>query len=303
MIEAFLEMMSAERGASKNTLAAYQRDLEHAAAFLKSRRKNLNTANGKALHAYIAHLYAENLTARTVARRISCLRQFFRFCCSENLRSDDPTLSLDTPKQSKALPKYLSQEEISNLLAAAEKDPSPEGIRLLAILELLYATGLRISELVTLQLKPIEKLLSIAESKTASAINIIGKGQKERVVLLHHKAIKTLRAYLSCREYFDKGRKTKWFFPSRREGVALSRQYVFLAIRALGPSANIDYERLSPHVLRHSFASHLLHNGVDLRSLQTLLGHADISTTQIYTHIPAQKLKETIERLHPLSRK
>ena len=276
-VEAFLEMMAAERGSARNTLAAYAADLRDAEAFARSRGATLAGADSALLVAYQASLVGAS--RRTVARRLSALRQFQRFLLREGLRSDDPTELLDAPRLEKALPKYLSEEEVDALLAAATRDPV-----LHAGLEVLYATGLRISELLSL---PRAALV-----RGGTVLTVRGKGGRERIVPLSEPA---RAAALAVPE-------GRWLIPGRDPRRAMTRQGFALALKQCSLEAGLDPSRVSPHVLRHSFASHMLARGADLRSLQMLLGHADIATTEIYTHVLSERLQRLVEQHHPLAR-
>jgi len=295
-LEAFLEMLAAERGAAPLTLAAYHNDLSNLAGFLASRHVPLEAADAASLHAYVASAATARLSPRTLARRISAMRQFYKFLLLEGMREDDPTVELDTPRLGRPLPKILSETEIRSLVDAARSWPGDEGIRLHCILELLYATGLRISELVTLPL--------VAVARDPRFLLIAGKGGKERVVPLSEPGRLALARYLGCRERFlPEGRPSRWLFPSRSRVGHLTRQRAGQLLKELAAKAGLDPERLSPHVLRHAFASHLLDHGADLRSVQQMLGHADIATTQIYTHVQTDRLRKLVESAHPLARR
>jgi integrase/recombinase XerD len=299
--EAFLEMMAAERGAADNTLAAYRRDLSDAAAFLKRRRVALGDAASDDLRAYLKHLSGQGMTARTQARRLSALRQFYRFRLSEGRRPDDPTAALDGPKLGRPLPKPLGEVQVTSLIDAAARIPGPEGLRLTAALELLYATGMRVSELVGL------KLAAVAGDRPA--ILVRGKGGKERLVPLGEPARRALAAYGEAREAFlskGKGGRPKaspFLFPSRGREGHLTRHRLGQLLKDLAVRAGIDPAKVSPHVLRHAFATHLLDHGADLRSVQKMLGHADIATTQIYTQVVKERLVRTVAEHHPLARR
>jgi integrase/recombinase XerD len=295
-LEAFLEMLAAERGAAPLTLAAYQNDLSNLGGFLASRHVPLEAADAASLHAYVASAATARLSPRTLARRISAMRQFYKFLVLEGVREDDPTVELDTPRLGRPLPKILSETEIRSLVEAAHSWPGDEGIRLHCILELLYATGLRISELVTLPL--------VAVARDPRFLLIAGKGGKERVVPLSEPGRLALARYLGCRERFlPEGQPSRWLFPSRGRVAHLTRQRVGQLLKELAVKAGLDPEKLSPHVLRHAFASHLLDHGADLRSVQQMLGHADIATTQIYTHVQTDRLRKLVESAHPLARR
>jgi len=295
-LEAFLEMLAAERGAARLTLAAYRNDLIGLSGFLAARGGALDTADTAALHDYLSAAATRDLAPRTLARRLSAIRQFYKFLVVDGRRGDDPTGGLDAPRLGRPLPKLLSEAEIGRLIAAAEAWPAEEGVRLRCILELLYATGLRISELVTL---PV-----VAALRDPRFLLVRGKGGKERVVPLSPPSRRTLALYLQCRTRFlPEGGASRYLFPSRgREGY-LTRQRCGQLLKELALAADLDPARLSPHVLRHAFATHLLDHGADLRSVQQMLGHADIATTQIYTHVQGDRLRRLIETAHPLARR
>jgi integrase/recombinase XerD len=294
LIEAFLEMLSAERGARANTLDAYARDLEDVRAALAG---GLAKADADAIEAYVAGLAKRGLSTATARRRISALRQFYRFLLQENVRADDPTSRLEAPRRARALPRTLSVAEIERLIGAAE---SP---RDRALIELLYGGGLRVSELVSLPLR--------SAPKPGQAHMIIeGKGGKERLVALGRPALAALAAYVGVRECAlpkNAGRREKaqrWLFPSASAADGkLTRRRVAQILETAAAKAGIDPARVSPHVLRHAFATHLVEGGADLRTVQTLLGHADIATTQIYTHVAEGRLRTLVETKHPLARR
>lgn len=295
-LEAFLEMLAAERGAAALTLAAYKNDMSGLAGFLAGRGIALEAADPASLHAYLASPATAQLTPRTLARRISAMRQFYKFLLLERVRADDPTTELDTPRLGRLLPKILSEAEVETLIAAARDWPGDEGIRLNCILELLYASGLRVSELVTLPLA--------AARRHPRFLMIAGKGGKERVVPLSEPGRAALARYLECRDRFlPDGRPLRWLFPSRGHTGHLTRQRAGQLLKELATRAGLDRAKLSPHVLRHAFASHLLDHGADLRSVQQMLGHADIATTQIYTHVQTDRLRKLVETAHPLARR
>lgn len=294
-IESFLEMMAAERGAAANTLDAYRRDLEDLAGFLAARGAQLETADTAALRAYLARLARAGMAPRTTARRLSSLRQFYRFQYADGRRADDPSAALDAPRLGRPLPKHLSEEEVERLLAAARRREGPEGTRIACLLELLYATGLRVSELVGLPLAAV--------ARDQPTIVVRGKGGKERMIPLSDPAREALDAYKAVRScFFREDRPSRWLFPSRSAGGHLTRERFAQLLKELAAEEGIDPARLSPHVLRHSFASHLLAHGADLRSLQQMLGHADIATTQIYTHVLEDRLQRLVASSHPLAR-
>jgi integrase/recombinase XerD len=295
-LEAFLEMMAAERGAAPLTLAAYRNDLTALAQFLGAAGVAIEAADSGGLHHYLASAATLRLTPRTLARRLSAMRQFYKFLVIEGVRQDDPTAQLDTPRLGRPLPKILSEAEIERLIAAAQEWPGNEGTRLYCVVELLYATGLRISELVGLPLA--------AARRDPRFLVIAGKGGKERIVPLSEPARSALRKYLECREEFLPGaRPSRWLFPSRGRAGHLTRQRTGQMLKELAAKAGLAPEKLSPHVLRHAFASHLLDHGADLRSVQQMLGHADIATTQIYTHVLSDRLRKLVETAHPLARR
>jgi integrase/recombinase XerD len=289
-------MLAAERGAARLTLAAYRNDLIDLAGFLAVRGTGLDTADAAALHDYLAAAGTRRLAPRTLARRLSAIRQFYRFLLTDAVRADDPTSGLDAPRLGRPLPKILSEAEIAQLIETAARWPDEEGVRLRAILELLYATGLRVTELVTLPLA--------AAQRDPRFLLVRGKGGKERLVPLSPPSRRALADYLACRKHFlPEGAASRFLFPSRGQDGYLTRQRCGQLLKELALGANLDPARLSPHVLRHAFASHLLDHGADLRSVQQMLGHADIATTQIYTHVQGDRLRRLVEAAHPLARR
>src|SRR5580692_1562967 len=301
LIALFLDMLAAERGAGANTLAAYGRDLADFAGDLAHAKGSIARAATHDLRAYLGRLAKRGLRASTVARRLSAIRQLYRFLYAEGLRKDDPAAVLEGPKRNRPLPKTLSMAEVDRLLrAAATADPGAplrerlRAARLSCLLETLYATGLRVSELVAL---PVS-----AARRDARVIVVRGKGNKERMVPLNDAAKRAMAAYLALAAEAGGGTSaSKWLFPSFGDSGHLTRQHFARELKALAGAAGLRAAQLSPHVLRHAFASHLLHNGADLRVVQTLLGHADISTTQIYTHVLEERLKSLVRDLHPLA--
>jgi integrase/recombinase XerD len=289
-VEAFLEMLAAERGAARNTLLAYQADLDDFASFAAARGQLPAACDAALLQAYMANLQRAGLSARTASRRLSALRQFHRFLLREGVRDDDPTTLLDAPRLPRTLPKYLSEPEVEALLDAAKRMAGQRGVLARAALEILYATGLRVSELLALPRRAL--------AGDAAVLLIRGKGGRERIVPLSDLA-KQAAADLAAQQDKD----VRYLFPGRDPRRALTRQAFFLLLRHVALEAGLDPARVSPHVLRHSFASHLLAHGADLRSLQMLLGHADIATTQIYTHVLAERLQRLVEAHHPLARR
>jgi integrase/recombinase XerD len=293
-IEAFLEMLAAERGAAPLTRSAYRGDLTDFARFLAGTA--IEGASTADIRGYLAHLAKARLAPRSAARRLSALRQFYRFLLLEGRRRDDPTLALDAPRQGRSLPKLVSEDEAASLIDAARQRPGPDGLRLACLLELLYGAGLRVSELVGLPLA--------ATRGDPRFLLVRGKGDKERLVPLGEAARAALSAYLGGRGAFlDHGRPSPWLFPSRGAEGHLTRRRCGQLLKELALAAGMDPARLSPHVLRHAFATHLLDHGADLRSVQEMLGHADIATTQIYTHVQGERLQRLVAEHHPLARK
>jgi len=295
VIEPFLEMLAVERGASRHTLDAYRRDLARARKFLAGRGVELEAAAEEDLRAFLRAESAAGLEAATVARRLAALRTYFRFLYLEGRRPDDPAAGLDAPKRRSPLPRLLSEAEVLALIEAARADTSPRGLRLLTLLELAYSTGLRASELVGLPLSAL--------AADRSHLLVRGKGGKERIVPIGRPARACLERWLAARPGFLAGPKSaRFLFPSTGSSGHLTRQRLLQLLKALAPSAGIEPARISPHVLRHAFATHLLEHGADLRSVQALLGHADIATTQVYTHVQTHRLRAVVETHHPLAR-
>lgn len=287
-------MLSAERGARANTLDAYARDLDDARTHV---RGALGSASAEAIEAYVAELARRGLSPATARRRISALRQFYHFLLQENVRADDPTSRLDAPKRARSLPKTLSVEEIERLIEAAETPRDK------ALIELLYGAGLRVSELVSLPLRT-------APRPGQEHMIIEGKGGKERLVALGRPALAALEAHLATRtgalpkNEAQREKAQRWLFPSSSAADGkLTRRRVAQILEAASAKAGIDPTRVSPHVLRHAFATHLVEGGADLRTVQTLLGHADIATTQVYTHVAEGRLKTLVETKHPLAKR
>ncbi|ASG19585.1 site-specific tyrosine recombinase XerD [Nitrospirillum viridazoti] len=303
-VDAFLDMAVAERGAAANTRDAYRRDLVDAARFIAGQKGGkgpaLDQAGTDDLRAYLDHLGRDGTQAavRTVARRLSALRQYYKFLVSEGRRDIDPAAVLDGPRLGRPLPKILSEDDVGRMLDTAAAQGGAEGLRLAALLELLYATGLRVSELVGLPLS--------AFSRDGRVLVVKGKGGKERMVPLSPPARDALAAYLPHRTaFFSPGREARQaslLFPSRSSGGTLTRQRFGQLLKDLALAAGLDPAKVSPHVLRHAFATHLLDHGADLRSVQKMLGHADIGTTQIYTHVVGERLRRTVEDHHPLAK-
>jgi integrase/recombinase XerD len=295
LISSFLEMMSAERGAAANTIEAYRRDLTHYAAFLASKGQTLLNAPRDSVAAWLDDLKTEGLSASSSARRLSAVRQFHKFLCADGVRGDDPTRIVASPRSRRALPKVLSVAEVDRLLSLAETEAnapsSPQkqlaAQRLYVLLEMLYATGLRVSELVSLKRSAV--------MREGAFLTVIGKGNKERAVPMNDRARDAVRSWVKTLA------PGPFLFPAKGEDGYLTRQVFARDLKALAGRAGISSARVAPHVLRHAFASHLLAGGADLRVVQMLLGHADISTTQIYTHVLHEKLRNLVESHHPLA--
>lgn len=297
LVERFVELLVAERNAAPNTVEAYRRDLGDLGGQLARRRRRLGSATGDDLRLYLRRLDEAGMAERTVARRLSALRQFYRFLVAEGLRPDDPTMSLDSPRRGRALPKLVSEDEVTRLIEAARRRAPAKAARLVALLELLYGAGLRVSELVGL---PVATVL-----RDSRVLVLRGKGAKERMVPLGEPARDAITAWLPFRDAALKRRRTSspWLFPSHAGSGHLTRQRFAQLLKELAVEAGIDPRKLSPHVLRHAFATHLLDHGADLRSVQKMLGHADISTTQIYTHVAGERMKALVREHHPLARR
>ncbi len=300
LLDLFLDMLAAERGAAANTLEAYRRDLEDFIEFLGASQP-VATADTDDLRGYLAALSARGFAASSLARRLSALRQLYRFLYAEGHRTDDPATVLEGPRRGRTIPKILSVAEVERLLATARDAVTDDtaapadrlrAARLTCLLEVLYASGLRVSELVALP--------AAAARRDARMLMVRGKGGKERVVPLNESAKRAMTDYLAMLATSGRDTQSKWLFPSFGESGHLTRQHFARDLKALAATAGLRSDTVSPHVLRHAFASHLLANGADLRSVQTLLGHADISTTQIYTHVLEERLKSLVRDLHPL---
>lgn len=315
-IESFLEMLAAERGASKNTLSAYGRDLERYGNYLIQNKLTLETCDGEHIRKFLQSLSKDGLAASSQARQLSSVRQLHKFLFAEGIRGDDPSTIVDAPKQGRPLPKVLSVSEVDLLVNLAEDEAAAElqkelannskrGIkvtklkarRVHALLETLYATGLRVTELVSLRLG--------AAKTDARFLSVVGKGNRERLVPLSERAKKAMRAYLEASRSIypedGQGGARRYLFPASSSEGHFTRQAFARDLKDLTVRAGLAPSRVSPHVLRHAFASHLLQNGADLRAVQQLLGHADISTTQIYTHVLDERLRELVEEKHPLA--
>jgi integrase/recombinase XerD len=293
----FIEMLRAERNAAQNTIDAYRRDLADFAAFLARRGAALPAADAESIRAYLAKLHRAGMAPRTAARRLSAIRQFYRFLIGEGVRQDDPAAVIDSPRQGRPLPKLVSETEVDQLLAAARALPAADGVRMTALLELLYATGVRVSELAAL---PVASVM-----RDQRVLVVRGKGGKERMIPLHESARAAIHAWLTVRgaELRKKKTTSPWLFPSHADSGHLTRQRLGQLLKDLAVAAGIDRRKVSPHVLRHAFATHLLDHGADLRSVQKMLGHADIATTQIYTHVADERLKTLVRDHHPLAKR
>ena len=294
-IETFLEMLSVERGAARNTLEAYARDLGDYASFLSAHRLPVPGASADNIRAYLTSLSDLGLSASTQARRLSAIKQFHKFLYAEGLSEQNPAAVIETPRRAKALPKVLSEADVTALLEQAQNETQTakghrrlKAVRMLCLLELLYATGMRVSELVTLTRQTVQS--------DDRVLTITGKGGRERLVPLSGAARSAIDGYLP-----ELKGTSPWLFPSRGKQGHLTRQMFALELKELAARAGIGANRISPHILRHAFASHLLANGADLRAVQQMLGHADISTTQIYTHVLSERLKKVVNQHHPLA--
>ena len=295
-VEQFLEMLIAERGASSNTCTSYLNDISNFDKFLSGAETTLEDATTDDIRRYLRHRSEVGANNPTISRNLSVLRQFFKFLQSENVRLDNPALNVDGPKVSRTLPKVISEDDVEALLKAAHKLQTAEGIRLTCLLEIAYASGLRVTELVSL---PTDAL-----NLTSETLLISGKGGKERLVPLTSSAMNAIAAYERVRIDFLKGNNTsKFLFPSRSKQGYLTRRRLGQLLKELAIQAGLDPTIISPHILRHAFASHLLNRGADLRSLQKMLGHSDISTTQIYTHVQKERLHAVISSYHPMAKK
>ena len=299
-LEQFLEMMIAERGVASNTIIIYKNDLVKFKNFLLA--KNITEVTTDEIREFISYLSTEEIKPVSIARKITTLKQYYKFLVTENIRNDNPVLLIYKPNPGKSLPKILSKEEVKNLFGVLENPQNFDDIRLSCMLEILYASGMRVTELVSLKMSSVQIEQSSNVIKPFMTIN--GKGNKERIVMLNDNAINALAQYLKIRVNFIPNQNSeKWLFPSNSKEEHITRQRFGQLLKELAIIANINPDMISPHVLRHSFATHLLENGADLRVIQELLGHSDISTTQIYTHVQTKRLKEVIDEYHPLSEK
>ncbi|MFN0194877.1 MAG: site-specific tyrosine recombinase XerD [Aestuariivirga sp.] len=298
LIERFLEMMSAERGAARNTLAAYGRDLADFAEFAGKRAIPLSKVSSDDIRGYLSFMEAQGLARTTASRRLSAVKQFCRFLHGDGLAEKNAAAIVQAPRAARPLPKHMSGKDVEGLLSAARRRAGTDkpgarfrALRLLCLLELLYATGLRVSELVSFTVQ--------AATADPQFITVTGKGGRERLVPVSAAARESVKTYLDALREFEKIRG-KWLFPSFGGSGHLTRQHFATDLKDLATEAGLDHRLISPHVLRHAFATHLLEGGADLRAVQQMLGHADISTTQIYTHVQAGRLKAVVEAYHPL---
>lgn len=303
-LDLFIEMLAAERGASPHTIEAYRRDIEACLTWLKRKKSSAQTATRNDLEAYLVSLSKAGIAASSAARKLSAIRQFFAFLYQEQVRSDNPALQVAAPKKGRSLPGVLSIDEVSLLIASLRGQDAPEALRLHALIALLYASGLRVSELVTLKLSHLRPSAA-APLGYEPYLLVRGKGNKERIAPLNLAALKALSDYLPHRTAFGgkSGARGGWLFPSTGHEGHLTRQRFGQLLKAQALLANLDASRISPHTLRHCFATHLLEGGADLRVIQELLGHASIVTTQIYTHVAQGRLNELVAEHHPLAKK
>jgi integrase/recombinase XerD len=301
-IDSFLEMLSSERGASGNTIEAYNSDLCQFFDFVNLKiPEKISTAD---IRTFVSYLSSKNIGTKTISRKLSSLRQFFHFLISESTIQDNPISIIDMPSTTTTLPKILSESQVNELFSIAKHDSSPEGVRLLVMIEILYASGIRVSELVKLKTSSLQIDRKSKSFSLNPFLMILGKSGKERVAILNNKAIESIKKYLDIRAIFltSPQQNTTWLFPSKSKEGHITRQRFGQILKQLAIKTNLDPSKVSPHVLRHSFATHLLRGGANLRVIQELLGHSDISTTQIYTHILDDKLKTAVFKHHPLSR-
>lgn len=301
-VEMFDSALAHERGAALNTRQAYARDLTDFTFFLRDEyKRDVDTATADDVRAYVKYTTEGGVSPRTISRRLSTLRQFYIYAMSEKLRSDNPASAIESPKQTRPLPKTLSESEVNALIKTAARGKPAESARLVCLLEIIYSTGVRVSELIGMPLSAI--------GEDARYLIIDGKGERERMAPLTDPAREALRAYLALRENLFLGddaaraKQAKWVFPSKSsEKGHLTRQRFAQLLKELAYRADVDQDRVSPHILRHAFATHLLSHGADLRAVQKMLGHADITSTQIYTHVGSEDLQKTVEDKHPLGR-
>lgn len=303
-IEQFLETITAEKGIADNTASSYKKDLHDFESYIKKNNIGEIDISSTNIENYIKTLRDNGLSPRSINRKISSLKNYYNFLISENYTDFNPVVVVDLPKYTVSLPEILSIDQIRTLLGYCAEDKSPDGIRLNAMIHLLYASGLRVSELVSLKLVDITSGLDVLQVRRSFLVK--GKGAKERMVVISDKAIEAIEDYIKIRSLFCKGKSSKaqsYFFSSSSAQGHMTRQNFAILLKKAAIEAGLDPETVSPHVLRHSFASHLLEGGADLRVIQELLGHSDISTTQIYTHVQTSHLKKTLKDFHPLEKK
>lgn len=300
-LEQFLEMMLAERGIAKNSLYAYRRDMIDFSDYLTIKKiPSIIEVMPDDIRGFIRHLSDNDISARSIARKISSIRNYYHFLITENITKDNPALLIDIPKYRVNLPSILSIEDIKQILNACMINASPEGTRLFAMIHLLYASGLRVSELVSLKLTNLS--IDHLSNRINNYINVVGKRNKERLVIINEQALDAIVKYLPYRSLFITSKEgSPYLFPSKSSTGYMTRQNFALLLKQIAIKTGLDPEKISPHILRHSFASHLLSGGADLRVIQELLGHTDIATTQIYTHLETKHLKDVISQFHPLS--
>lgn len=304
-------MMRAERGASRNTAEAYERDLAHLAEYAAGKSAELAELSRTEVEGFLASLSQQGMTATTVARKLSAARQFYEFLYNERIRSDNPASTIETPRLARSLPGTLALNDIAVLLKKAAEDTSPAGLRLTAMLELMYGAGLRVSELVSLPLAALQ-VTGKSTKVQADSLLVKGKGRKERLVPVNDKTREALSKYLAVRHVFMGSSESKaqelektnlYLFPYHRAQGHITRQQFGVMLKELAAKTGLNPDKISPHTLRHSFATHLLSGGADLRVIQELLGHSDISTTQIYTHVAGEHLKQLVAEKHPLAKR
>lgn len=302
-IEMFVESLISERALSKNTINSYINDLKGLLYFLKDRDLGFTEVKRVDMESYITKLSTDGISASSISRKLSCFRELFRFLISENIIKTNPALDVDHPKKSQNLPKSLSPEQLDLLIETASKNTTDSGIRDYAILQILYSSGMRISEAINLKLKELSRPIEESEGNKVYAIK--GKGEKERLVIFNPVALKALEEYLKVRK-LSENHKSIYLFPSPKHSgkdTPMSRQIFFMNLKKIASFCNIDSRLVSPHKIRHSFASHILQNGANLRIVQELMGHADISSTQIYTKVLNSQAKELVLESHPLAQK
>lgn len=301
----FVSNLLAERHLSANTAASYQADLLDVAKFLEAKAISLEEATSDHLLEYITHIGKANYSAASIARRVAALRQFYLYLYTEGQREDNPATRLVTPKLPRNLPKILSEQQVEDLRTAIETLPLEAGekTRAALILELLYATGMRVSELISIKLNDIKLKAESNNTPIAAILKVTGKGNKERLCPLHHQALEALERYLPYRKIWLNTKNQFYLFCSHGASNHLTRQYVGQLLKKVASAASIPASQLSPHVLRHAFASHMLAAGADIRAIQELMGHADINSTEIYTHLQPEQLEQFVQEHHPLAKK